>query len=211
MQQIFFPLFLQAAAKSAFSILTVKHRVFFLTLISSALCNLTAAWSQCRRRTRASRCGQCRSPRELVLAISLRTNYSRDADARDLWTRRVRMRCGAVRVAGAVWTNLNWVDVALQFSLCAVNKPLFMDVKTFFYVFLFWSRFFTFLRLLFSKRFLFLKSVGKVQSGKQINKKHFQNNSNEIDVWFFRCMSNIEDVTASLKRRQFTIRYEMLF
>jgi len=24
----------------------------------------------------------------------------------------------------------------------------------------------------------------KVQSGKQINKKHFQNNSNEIDLWF---------------------------
>jgi len=30
--------------------------------------------------------------------------------------------------------------------------------------------------------FLFLKNVGKVQSGKQINKKHFQNNSNEIDL-----------------------------
>jgi len=28
--------------------------------------------------------------------------------------------------------------------------------------------------------FLFLKHVGKVPSGKQINKKHFQNNSNEI-------------------------------
>jgi len=27
---------------------------------------------------------------------------------------------------------------------------------------------------------LFLKNVGKVQSGKQIYKKHFQNNSNEI-------------------------------
>jgi len=35
---------------------------------------------------------------------------------------------------------------------------------------------------LFSKRFLFLKNVGKGQSGKQINKKHFQNNSNEIDL-----------------------------
>ena len=33
----------------------------------------------------------------------------------------------------------------------------------------------------FSKRF-YLKNVGKVQSGKQINKKHFQNNSNEIDL-----------------------------
>jgi len=39
---------------------------------------------------------------------------------------------------------------------------------------------------LISKRFfIFLKNVGKVQSGKQINKKHFQNNSNEIDLWFF--------------------------
>jgi len=34
----------------------------------------------------------------------------------------------------------------------------------------------------FSDVFLFLKNVGKVQSGKQINKKHFQNNSNEIDL-----------------------------
>jgi len=38
-------------------------------------------------------------------------------------------------------------------------------------------RFLTF--FLFSKRFLF-KKRWKVQSGKQINKKHFQNNSNEI-------------------------------
>jgi len=30
--------------------------------------------------------------------------------------------------------------------------------------------------------FYFRKNVGKVQSGKQINKKHFQNNSNEIDL-----------------------------
>jgi len=36
-------------------------------------------------------------------------------------------------------------------------------------------------RFLFSKRFfLFLKNVRKVQSGKQIHKKYFQNNSNEI-------------------------------
>jgi len=27
-----------------------------------------------------------------------------------------------------------------------------------------------------------LKNVGKVKSSKQINKKHFQNNSNEIDL-----------------------------
>jgi len=40
--------------------------------------------------------------------------------------------------------------------------------------------FYVFNVFLFSKRFLVLKNVGKVQSGKQINKKHFQNNSNEI-------------------------------
>jgi len=49
--------------------------------------------------------------------------------------------------------------------------------------FLFWSRFFTFLTFfLFSKRFFIFKNVAKVQSGKQINKKHYQNNSNEIDL-----------------------------
>ena len=45
-----------------------------------------------------------------------------------------------------------------------------------FYVFLFWSRFLTF--FYFPNVFLFLKNVGKVQSGKQINKKHFQNDVN---------------------------------
>jgi len=34
----------------------------------------------------------------------------------------------------------------------------------------------------FPNVFLFLKNAGKVQSGKQINKKHFQNNSNETDL-----------------------------
>jgi len=29
--------------------------------------------------------------------------------------------------------------------------------------------------------FLFFLNVGKVQSGKHVNKKHFQNNSNKID------------------------------
>jgi len=46
----------------------------------------------------------------------------------------------------------------------------------------------TFLRVLtffiFQRFFIFL-NVGKVQSGKQINKKHFENNSNQIDLWFF--------------------------
>jgi len=56
--------------------------------------------------------------------------------------------------------------------------------KTFFNVFFILVTFFTFLTLfLFSKRFFYFKKiVGKVQSGKQINKKHFQNNSNEIDL-----------------------------
>jgi len=53
-----------------------------------------------------------------------------------------------------------------------------MDVKNVLFVlFKFWSRIF-----IFQTFFLFLKNVGKVQSGKQINKKHFQNNSNEIDL-----------------------------
>ena len=34
----------------------------------------------------------------------------------------------------------------------------------------------------FPNVFFIFQNVGKVQSGKQINKKHFQNNSNEIDV-----------------------------
>ena len=44
--------------------------------------------------------------------------------------------------------------------------------------------FFTFFNVffIFQTFFYFLKNVGKVQSGKQINKKHFQNNSNEIDL-----------------------------
>jgi len=56
-----------------------------------------------------------------------------------------------------------------------------IDVKKRFYVFYFGHVFNVLTFFLFSKRFLFKKNVGKVQSGKQINKKHFQNNSNEID------------------------------
>jgi len=50
---------------------------------------------------------------------------------------------------------------------------------TFFY---FGHVFLPFLTFYFPTVFLFFKNVGKVQSGKQINKKHFQNNSNEIDL-----------------------------
>jgi len=55
--------------------------------------------------------------------------------------------------------------------------------KRFFTFFLFWSRFFLFLNALYFPNLFYLKkNVGKVQSGKQINKKHFQNNGNEIDL-----------------------------
>jgi len=55
--------------------------------------------------------------------------------------------------------------------------------KNVFYVFLFWSRFLRFITFFyFPKVFLFSKNVIEVHRGKQINKKHFQNNSNEIDL-----------------------------
>jgi len=63
-----------------------------------------------------------------------------------------------------------------------VGQPVIdIDVKKFFNVFLFRSCFYVFLTF-FPKRLLFKKNVGKVQSGKQINKNHFQNNSNETDL-----------------------------
>jgi len=39
-----------------------------------------------------------------------------------------------------------------------------------------------FLMFFFNFPNVFFKNVGKVQSGKQVNKKRFQNNSNEIDL-----------------------------
>jgi len=71
------------------------------------------------------------------------------------------------------------VRVALR---CVARREIVLadiDVKKHFNVvfFKFLSRFFIFQTL-----FLFLRNVGKVQSGKQVNKKHFQNNSNEIDL-----------------------------
>jgi len=57
--------------------------------------------------------------------------------------------------------------------MCADTNDI-IDVKKRFLRFL---TFFYFLNV-----FLFLKNVGKVERGKQINKKHFQNNSNEIDL-----------------------------
>ena len=67
---------------------------------------------------------------------------------------------------------LVWIQSLTQLlaTYSSIVPPPFaalpIDVKNVFYV------------------FLSLKNVGKVQSGKQINKKHFQNNSNEIDLWF---------------------------
>jgi len=56
-------------------------------------------------------------------------------------------------------------------------------LKKVFFAFFYFGHVFTFLTFfIFQTFFLFLKNVGKVQSGKQINKKHFQNNSNEIDL-----------------------------
>jgi len=58
-----------------------------------------------------------------------------------------------------------------------------------FFTFFIWSRFyvFNFPNVFY---FIFKKNVGKVQSNKQANKKQFQNNSNEIDLWFVCCISN---------------------
>ena len=56
-----------------------------------------------------------------------------------------------------------------------------IDVKTFFTFFILVT-FFYILNVFFNFPNIFFKNVGKVQSGKQINKKHFQNNSNEIDL-----------------------------
>jgi len=59
------------------------------------------------------------------------------------------------------------------------------EKKTFLRFFKFCSRFCVFNVFLFCSRFLRFNvffnfpNVGKVQTGKQINKKHFQNNSNK--------------------------------
>jgi len=59
------------------------------------------------------------------------------------------------------------LTVSCRYMLYHVEATFSVDVKNVFYVFY------------FPNVFLFLKHVGKVPSGKQIN-KHFQNNSNEI-------------------------------
>ena len=60
-------------------------------------------------------------------------------------------------------------------------------LKNVFNVFFYFGHVFTFLTFFYFPNvfFIFTKSVGKVWSGKQqINKKHFQNNSNKIDLIF---------------------------
>jgi len=56
-----------------------------------------------------------------------------------------------------------------------------IDVKrfTFFFILVTFLRFLTFF---YFPNVFYLKNLGKVQSGKQVNRKHFQNNSNEIDL-----------------------------
>jgi len=52
-----------------------------------------------------------------------------------------------------------------------------------FLTFFYFGHVFTFFNVFyFPNVFYFKKNVGKVQSGKRINKKHFQNNSNEKDL-----------------------------
>ena len=55
-----------------------------------------------------------------------------------------------------------------------------MDVKNVLLRFFYFGHVLTF--FIFQTFFIFKENVGKVQNGKQINKKHLQNNSNEIDL-----------------------------
>jgi len=66
-------------------------------------------------------------------------------------------------------------------SVCGVLGSVRHRCKDVFTLFLFWSRFYVFNVYFYFPNVFYLKNVGKVQSGKQINKKHFQNNSNETD------------------------------
>jgi len=70
-----------------------------------------------------------------------------------------------------------------------------IDVKTFFTFFLFWSCFFA----LFWK-----KTLAKFRAASRLTRSTFPYMySNEIDLWFFCCMSNIENFTASLNDDSF--------
>ena len=61
--------------------------------------------------------------------------------------------------------------------LYASQADLSIDVKKRFFTFFILVTFF-----IFQTFFIFKKNLDKVQSGKQTNKKHFQNYSNEIEL-----------------------------
>jgi len=67
-------------------------------------------------------------------------------------------------------------SVAEWLACCIDVKNVSCFYLYFGHVFNVFNVFFTF------KAVFFKKNVGKVQSGKPINTKHFQNNSNEIDL-----------------------------
>ena len=71
----------------------------------------------------------------------------------------------------------------IYICIVVVVVVIVVDVKKRFYVFFILVTFFTFFNVFNSSNvFYFRKNVGKVQSGKQIDKKHFQSNSNETDL-----------------------------
>jgi len=80
-------------------------------------------------------------------------------------------------------TSVQLEETRFQFLFVMLSDRLVahIDVKTFLRFILFWSLFYVFNFFIF-QTFFYLKNVGKVHSGKQIKKKHFQNNSNEIDL-----------------------------
>ena len=101
-----------------------------------------------------------------------------------------------MHMRGLVTYCITWPLHSTPFICGLQNRPIStqeqtrgiistIDVKTFFYVFNFGHVFYVFNVFLIFQTFFILKNDGKVQSGMQINKKHFQNNSNEIDLWFF--------------------------
>ena len=71
-----------------------------------------------------------------------------------------------------------WVVDGFVHSALYLYTVRDIDVKKTFTFFLFWSRFFTFFNVFYFPNVFYLKNVGKVQSGEQINKKHFQNRPN---------------------------------
>jgi len=82
---------------------------------------------------------------------------------------------------------VSWCSLGLRAggATLMTRSQLQHRCKKSFNVFFILVTFLRFLTFFIFQRFLFFLNVGKVQSGKQINKKPFQNNSNQIDLWFF--------------------------